>query len=119
MNYNTIDISIYNSNQSWHYTEIRQYDILGVGTPRLRANIRRNAYDFQSYARIEKWSETQGWLVISEHYITEFAVAECSYTQRDLTTEYEDMMRYSADRLFEIGEAFHGVRRKVEAYTTI
>ena len=118
MKHNTIDLSIYNANQSWYYSEIRQYDILGVGTPRLRANIRRNAFDHQSYARIEKWSETQGWLMISEHHISEFPASKVSYTTKELVTEEVEYLRDSAERLFAIGEAFHGVRHLVDTYTT-
>jgi hypothetical protein len=46
--------------------------------PKLRAVIRRNAYDEQSYARVEAWT-ADGWSVIHSVPITDLPIAAYDY----------------------------------------
>lgn len=41
-----------------------------------RATIKRNFYDFQSFAKVEVWSASAGWLEIQTFPITGLAVAD-------------------------------------------
>ena len=106
--YELIDISVkYQSqSQSWYWQEIRDY-----GGVKLRANIQRNAYDDQSYANIEQFSDQKGWLVIASHPITKYSVSKMSYVW-EMTDERRDLFRDCADRLFKLGEAFIGFNGK-------
>ena len=99
-----IDLSVRNANQSWVWQEIRKYD-----GHTLRANIRRNAYDDQSFANIEVFSPTAGWLVIASHPVSDFPCADVSYTQRDMSDAMGDKFFATTQDLFRIGEQFFGL----------
>lgn len=104
--YELIDISVKCQSQSWYWQEIRDY-----GGVKLRANIQRNAYDDQSYANIEQFSDQKGWLVVASHPITKYSVSKMSYVL-EMTDERRDLFRDCADRLFKVGEAFIGFKGK-------
>jgi hypothetical protein len=104
--YDLIDISVKYQSQSWHWQEIRDY-----GGVKLRANIVRNAYDDQSHANIEQFSDQKGWLVIASHPITKYAVSKMSYVW-EMTDDRRDLFSDCSDRLFKLGEAFIGFKRK-------
>ena len=63
--------------------------------PKLRADIRRNAYDDQSHARLEAWTEEHGWETVRSHPITAMKIAPHSYTdpRRDDLTWRRTMTR--------------------------
>lgn len=116
--YTTIDLSVQNVHQSWCWEEIRCYtmtdihddETLGVAhTKLLRANIRRNAYDDQSYARIEQWSDERGWMVVASHPIAKLPCAKVSYTHKELDDDKQDLFIQTTDFLFGIGERFIGI----------
>lgn len=97
-----IDLSVRNSGQSWYWQQIRKYNIV----QRLRVNICRNAYDHQSYANIEKWSDERGWVIISTHSITDYPCSKVSYTTKELNDTHHEWFIQSAERLFAIGMKF-------------
>lgn len=49
-------------------------------TPKLKAEVRRNAFDDQSWATVSAWSDT-GWQTVTTVPIEATAVAKFSYTQ--------------------------------------
>lgn len=50
----TISESVYNTDQSWYYAATLKRD-----TAKLRIEIRKNAYEFQSYGTIDLWDGTK------------------------------------------------------------
>ena len=121
-NHKTIDLSVRNVGQSWLWDEIRLYESVEMIDPddsesgwgestyhRLRASIRRNAYNDQSYANIEKWSDERGWVIINSHGIAEMPCASVSYVMKELDDDKQDLFIQTADFLFGIGERFIGI----------
>ena len=106
MDHQVITQALYNESQSWYYRETRRYYIAGTGHKTLRANICRNAYDHQSYAKIEQWSDLYGWLLIELYPITHFPASVCSYVIKTLSEDQEEAMAYTAEQMFTIGERF-------------
>lgn len=39
--------------------------IVRVGDLKLRAEVKRDAYDFQSYARVSAWTTKEGWEIVT------------------------------------------------------
>ena len=70
-----------------------------------------NAYDDQSHANIEQFSDQKGWLVIASHPITKYAVSKMSYVW-EMTDDRRDLFSDCSDRLFKLGEAFIGFNGK-------
>jgi hypothetical protein len=104
--YDLIDISVKYQSQSWYWEEIRDY-----GGVKLRANIRRNAFEEQSHANIEQFSDQKGWLVIASHPINKYSVSKISYVH-EMTDDNRDLFKDCANKLFKLGEAFIGFKRK-------
>jgi len=50
----TISKSVFNADQSWFYNEI-----LSLEGKKLRIEVRRNAYEMQSHAKVELWGGTE------------------------------------------------------------
>lgn len=51
--------------QSLHWVEVRDYSVEGaVRNDLYRVVIHRDAYDEQSYARVERWSDVNGWMFV-------------------------------------------------------
>jgi phage terminase large subunit len=74
----------YDANQSWFYREIFKQ-----GDFKLRVEIRVNAYDFQSHARIQVWNEANlEWKPLHSipHSKMESLKAGISYTQPTCST---------------------------------
>jgi len=99
-----IDLSVRNADNSWYWQQIREYSNKQVH--RLRANIRRNAYDNQSHANIEKWSDERGWVIISSHPITDYPCVKVSYVTKELTDNDHEWFIQTAEELFTIGVTF-------------
>lgn len=79
-------------------------------TPRLRAYIRRNAYDTQSYARVYSWTQ-EGWKDITFLPVDSLKVHPFSYrTPKDPEKEsaWQEAMREDLDALLDRGRRFHG-----------
>ena len=94
-NHHTISKRFYNENQSW----ILNYTV-GIGDEhRLLVEIRRNAYDQQSYGRVSRWDGTR-W-----HRVVNVPISECqcrvvSYVQPEGKAR-EDLFVLDAYRLLE------------------
>lgn len=91
------------------YHSIRAYSTGdSVIRHRLRAFICQDFYDFQSYAKIEKWSDEKGWLPIAQHKIEEFP---CHLVKGKPTNDESVTKAFaeSAEILFGIGEKFVGL----------
>lgn len=88
----------YNREQSLHGSMI---SVLPSGA--YRATIRRNAYDFQSYGKIEVW-EVGGWCEIQKLPISEFAIQNFSYVSKD--GAWESTMAEDLYMLIDRGASF-------------
>jgi hypothetical protein len=67
--------------QSWHYELIVKCETDIAVTPRslkLRVDIKRDAYDFQSYARVHRWDGTR-WQLVNELSINECKCKNVQY----------------------------------------
>jgi hypothetical protein len=95
----------YNREQSLHGSMIAT---LQSGT--FRATIRRNAYNFQSYGKVEVWL-ANGWELIQSLPIDEFDIQNFSYVSKDGDWEMtmaEDLY-VLIDRGARFMEGVHGV----------
>ncbi len=76
--YEIISERLYPQRQSWHYKVI-----VLVDGRKLRVRIERNAYDFQSHAKVELWADDK-WQPVTSMTIGECKCAVVSYvTHRD------------------------------------
>ncbi len=53
------------------------------GGARYRARVRRNAYDSQSYAVVERWTDASGWENITTRPFSSTRIRSFSYMERD------------------------------------
>lgn len=85
----TISTQTYNENQSWYHKRV-----VVVDERRFKVHIRRNAYDFQSFAKVELWNGSE-WKGVYSEPITACACKSISYVQSGITdTAFEeDFMR--------------------------
>lgn len=84
-------------NQSWHYQSLWKY-----GSERLRIDIRRNAYDDQSYARVDIWSRTDNrWNEIASRPFPMMRCLGLSYAQRTPARAAD----FDGDRIALLSEA--------------
>lgn len=106
MDYEQIDVVLYNKQQSWYYKEVRNYTT-GVGkSVALRVDIRRNAYDFQSWVNLDIFTPI-GWKNIIGHPITDYPqVSEVSFVIENLSDKQAQAFSDCAENLFGIGEKF-------------
>jgi hypothetical protein len=71
----------FKQNHSWNYQKVMKSD-----RHTLKIDIRRNAYDEQSHARVERWSGTK-WELVWEEPITACECKAISYTADHIDTE--------------------------------
>lgn len=76
-----LDVQCYNRNQSWYFQEY----ILENGHF-FHVDICRNAYDFQSHARIHRWDGAQ-WHRVFEMPMQDCECRSVSYTTKDVPPE--------------------------------
>jgi hypothetical protein len=89
-----------NSSQSWHYTSHWHAVTRDV---MLRVSIRRNAYDEQSFARVEAFDKTKNeWNTIGSVPFTSTACQEVSYVMRSLTPGQKALFERDAKRLLDL-----------------
>lgn len=84
------------SQQSWNYTKV-----VKVGDTRFRIRLRRNAYDFQSYAIVERWNGEE-WKQVLSRPISEMLCKEIGYYEELLTAEQKGFFEFDADALLKI-----------------
>jgi len=81
-----------NRGQSWNFTRIvkgntgRGLGSVDRGEYKLRVRIRRNAYDEQSYALVERWDGSK-WHEVVKQPIDRCECQSLSYVTRGVTTE--------------------------------
>ena len=71
--------------------------------PQLRAIVKRNAYDAQSYQKVEAWTAAGGWAEIMALPIEESLIADYDYVSRK---DWEPAMNVDLDRLLDMGRRF-------------
>ena len=71
----------YHQDQSWYYTAV-----LDQNGHKFRIEIRRNAYDDQSYAKISRWEGSQ-WQRVHDKPIMDCHCHRISYVQEGVTIE--------------------------------
>lgn len=78
--------------QSWYYELMLRYvdprytRTSERGTGRLRVSIRRNAFDMQSHAKVQKWDGKQ-WQDVCARHISECKCKDVSYVQKKMAPE--------------------------------
>lgn len=98
-----IDTQVYNNDQSWYYKRIIELSRVRK-VHKLSFDIRRNAYDFQSYAHVNRWDGTK-W-----HRVYDMPISACvcgervSYVTRgvkanDFEVDYQRMLTVVKDIL--------------------
>lgn len=81
------------SQQSWHYTQL-----VKVGDTKFRIRLRRNAYDFQSYAVIERWNGEE-WKEVLSRPIREMLCKDVHYYSEQLSSEQKGFFEFDAEAL--------------------
>jgi hypothetical protein len=89
-------ISLWNHHQTWHFTEVMRK----TNTNARRVYIARNAYDDQSYARLEYLTPT-GWIKVHEIGISGTPAEHVSYVQKLGRVDVE-LFRRTADILWDV-----------------
>jgi hypothetical protein len=74
-----ISMRTWKSDQSWNFQTIINFD--GC---KLKVEIRRNAYDNQSFARVKRWDGDQ-WNIVCSRPITECRCQSISYVSKNIT----------------------------------
>jgi hypothetical protein len=100
-------IVLHRTEHDWHYRETRTYNHSNInrGEFTLRASIRRNFYDSQSFARIEKWGPS-GWETIEQYPIEGLEAQTVSVREVHLSERSHLALEDTAERLFIYGERF-------------
>ena len=83
--------------QSWYYTKIVRVGKNDV----FRTRIRRDAYDFQSYALIERWNG-QEWKEVVNRPIAQTLCKAVVYVNEQLTAEQKGFFEFDADELLHL-----------------
>lgn len=95
----TIEQRVYANFQTlcgWRICELR--------SRRLRAVVERNAYDEQSFAKVENWTERHGWVLITTLPIGELPIFQNNYGEaRRPDSSWNAHMNLSLTRLIELG----------------
>lgn len=68
----------HNTGNAWIYNEYRVYE----HGPRRRVHIKRDAYDFQSWGKVQQWSDVNGWLTVLDVPITALPATKVSYVAK-------------------------------------
>lgn len=91
-------ITLWNHHQTWHFVEIKPY----LSESLFRVYIARNAYDEQSYARLEKFMGS-GWVKLHEIGINGTPAEHVLYVQKLGRVDVE-LFRRTADILWDVKE---------------
>ncbi len=84
------------NSQSWYYTKT-----VKIGSKKFRTRIRRNAYDFQSYAIIEIWNG-KCWKEVLSRPIKQMLCYAVNYFDEQLTAEQKGFFEFDADSLLQL-----------------
>jgi hypothetical protein len=74
-------------------------------SPKLRAKVRRNAHDDQSWGNVSAWGEG-GWQVVETWPIETFEISAHNYYAQN--TIWQDTGRQDCERLLDWGREFFG-----------
>ncbi len=88
-----ISTDLFHSQQSWYYNRYFK-----VGDTKIRTRIRRNAYDFQSYAIVERWNGEEWKEILSRPFSAMMFKDAPSYAEQ-LTAEQKGFFEFDADAL--------------------
>jgi len=97
----TISTRVFNQDQSWVFQRTVEIKARKNAKHTLRINIRRNAYDNQSYAKVERWNGTE-WKNVVNAPITECECKGISYVDLNISARHFER---DAERLVKEAEA--------------
>lgn len=97
----TISTRVYNQDQSWYFQRTAEIKARGNKKHTLRVNIRRNAYDNQSYAKVERWNGTE-WKNVVNAPITECECKGIAYVDNGISARHFEK---DSDRLVQEAES--------------
>lgn len=86
------------NSQSWFFTQIAI-----IGKNKFRIRIRRDAYDFQSYALAELWNG-QEWKQVISRPIEKMLCHSVSYVFENLTAEQKGFFEFDAEELIALAD---------------
>lgn len=73
-----ISEQLYNQNQSWYFIKI-----IEIQSHKIKVDIRRNAYDNQSHATIERWNGSE-WKLVYQKPIMDCKCKVVSYVEKNV-----------------------------------
>lgn len=94
-----LQTDLHQSQQSWFHTQVFK-----VGDTKLRTRICRNAYDFQSYAKVERWNGEE-WKEVATRPISELLCKDVGYYEQTLTAEQKGFFEFDAEVLLNLAIA--------------
>jgi len=98
----TISERLYNRDQSWYFERIVRKDVRSAP---LKVDIRRNAYDNQSGARVWRWNGSE-WKLVVDAPISDCVCRSVRYTNDASVSDFEcDFDRLLNEALEIIEEA--------------
>jgi hypothetical protein len=86
------------ANQSWYYEKVIAF-ASNTRSFKLKVDIRRNAYDDQSHARVYQWDGTK-WQLVVKYPIRDCVCQHLDYTMMNVTAD-----SFSTDTLYLLKEA--------------
>ncbi len=103
----TIQEKVFKGTQSLNFTGI--YKVNGprdLAPEKFKVEIKRDSYDFQSYAKVSVWNETNGWMHVASLNFKECeSSAIFSQTKPDdLTVEGIDFLGTDTEELLEMAK---------------
>lgn len=91
-----IQADFYHTQQAWHYTQT-----VKVGNTKFRTRLKRDAYDFQSYAVIERWNGEEWKEILSRPFSAMMFKDAPSYAEQ-LTAEQKGFFEFDAEALLQL-----------------
>lgn len=92
-----ISEQVYNENQSWYFERVVEVKAKGGKKHVLQIDIRRNAYDNQSYAKVKRWNGEE-WKQVIHQPISRCECKGISYVQGGIRVSH---FENDAKRLME------------------
>lgn len=77
--------------------------IVRTGDLKLRAEVRRDSYPDQSYARVSAWTAHEGWKVVTTIPFDCSAMKDASYYAEEALREFIPIVKKDLDKLIALG----------------
>jgi len=99
-----IDPKLYNVDQSWHYETLWELE-QGKRRHKVKVEICRNAYNFQSYGRASLFSPTHmQWTCVAETPGPQLTCLGLSYVMTDASPHLKELEADTFKLIYEVGQ---------------